>query len=493
MSIQDDLAKAQAALRDPNVKSYRYKNKTYTLTQLRDVLIPQLQKEIQSQKTAEQEAQAAIIQGDAAVRAAQKRLEEAQSILLQDRRAFAKNNLSEAKLAVSEQRVADAQRNLDALLGVGTVTTAPVSRTNVPGPTVRVGGRTATPTVTATPQEEPVTETPVDEPVVTTPTTTSKGKGKGRGKKAAAPAGTGPMGLTAEVRAEFAKQFPEFAASLDGGAGEQAFVDFFGKDLIDLWVRVATTDEYDLDSKEGLAVYLRDVENTAYGQRTNQAQQDFDLNPKNQSVLIKAKRDEITKSYADLQLTDAQLNEVARDAARNGYTGDDLRFSLYNYAYRGALPTATESALADEIRNIGRSYGYTVSQDKLKAALTGTPFNGRMVTKESLLQEAQTAAKGAYGHLADQIDSGLTLDDIFYNYKMFAARTLGVDPNTIDYTKDTKWSEAFGTKETGQMSLNDWVTKLKRDGRYGYQYSPQAQEEVASVVSTLEKAFGFRK
>jgi hypothetical protein len=321
----------------------------------------------------------------------------------------------------------------------------------------------------------------------------AKGGRKGRGKKTVAPAGTGPMGLTAAVRAEFAKQFPEFAASLDGGAGEQAFVDFFGKDLIDLWVRVATTDEYDLDSKEGLAVYLRDVENTAYGQRTNQAQQDFDLNPKNQSVLVKAKRDAITKSYADLQLTESQLNEVARDAARNGYTGDDLRFSLYNYAYRGALPTATESALADEIRNIGRSYGYTVSQDKLKAALTGTPFNGRMVTKESLLQEAQTAAKGAYGHLADQIDSGLTLDDIFYNYKMFAARTLGIDPNTIDYTKDTKWSEAFGTKETGQMSLNDWVTKLKRDGRYGYQYSPQAQEEVASVVSTLEKAFGFRK
>jgi hypothetical protein len=382
---------------------------------------------------------------------------------------------------------------------VATATTAApvtVSMQNIPGPSVRVGTGTRAPTPTVTPkaEEETVTEPSVTESGGTTLVTTVKGAGKRGGKKAVAAKGIGPMNLPQDVRDEFKALFPQYAASLDGGEREQQFVDFFGADLIAIWAKQLNKDTaYDLTDPTEKAAFERDVENTAYGQRTTQAQQNFDFNPQNQAVAIRAKRDEITKSYADLQLTDAQLNEVARDAARNGYTGDDLRFSLYNYAYRGALPTATESALADEIRNIGRSYGYTVSQDKLKAALTGTPFNGRMVTKESLLQEAQTAAKGAYGHLADQIDSGLTLDDIFYNYKMFAARTLGVDPNTIDYTKDTKWSEAFGTKETGQMSLNDWVTKLKRDGRYGYQYSPQAQEEVASVVSTLEKAFGFRK
>jgi hypothetical protein len=301
------------------------------------------------------------------------------------------------------------------------------------------------------------------------------------------------MGLTVGQRKEFAEQFPEFASSFDGGEAEQAFVDFFGSDLIAIFVKHATTDAYDLSSEAGKAAYLRDVENTQYGQRTNQAQQDFDFNVKNQNILIKNKRNEITKSYADLQLTESQLDEVAREAARNGYVGDDLRFTLYNYAYRGGLATTTDTALADQIRAIGRSYGYTVSEDKLKAALTGTAYNGRMVTQESLLQEAQAAAKGQYGHLADQIDSGLTLDDIFYNYKSFAAKTLGIDPSEIDYSKDARFAEAFGTKQTGQMSLNDWVYKLKSDDRYGYQFSPEAQQEVSSMVSTLEKAFGFRQ
>ena len=493
MALKDDLEKAKAALRDPKVKSYTYKGKKYSLTELRDDLIPELEKQISAEQKEEQEAASIIASSKADIRTAESRLKDAEELLFVNRRAFAKGNLSEAELAKTEQRVIDAQLALDALLGKPSTTSVSptvVSKTNVPGPTVRAGVGQR-PAVTAPIVEPDETETPTG--VASSGDVTAPKTDKRKKKKKAAPTGVGPMGLTADVRAEFAKQFPEFASSLDGGEAEQAFVDFFGKDLIDLWIKVATTDEYDLDSDAGVGVYLRDVENTAYGQRTNEAQQTFDFNPKNQAVLIKAKRDEITKTYADLQLTESQLAEVAREAARNGYTGDDLRFTLYNFAYRGGLPTVTESALADEIRNIGRSYGYTVSEDKLKAALTGTAYNGRMVTKESLLQEAQAAAKGQFGHLADQIDSGLTLDDIFYNYRMFAAKTLGIDPNEIDYTKDPKWSAALGTKETGQMTLNDWTRMLKSDERYGWQFTDEANQAATKLVREMEKAFGFRK
>jgi len=314
------------------------------------------------------------------------------------------------------------------------------------------------------------------------------------GKKQPTPTGTGPLGLTAKTRADVIKLFPHFSSSFDGGEGEQALIDFFGQDAIDLMVKAGTTDTYAyLGTDGGLATYLRDFENTAYGQRTTQAQQDFDVKPQNQAVLIKAKQDEITKSYADLQLTQTQLQEVAKEAARNGTTGDALRFAVYNYAYKGNQVTATESALADQIRNAGKAYGYTVSEDKLKAALTGNPYLGRMVTQESLLQEAQAAAKGSYSHLADQIDSGLTLEDIFYNYRMFASRTLGLDPNEIDFMKDSKWADAFGTKDTGQLSLNDWTRKLKTDDKYGWQFSDEANQTATKLVADMEKAFGFRK
>jgi hypothetical protein len=302
------------------------------------------------------------------------------------------------------------------------------------------------------------------------------------------------MGITDELRAEIRTLFPQFAASFDGGTNEQQFVDFFGSDLVAILVKAAGEDAYgQLETEAEVAAFKRDVENTAYGQRTNQAEQDFDFSPGTQAEKIRVKKNEITKQYADLQLDMQQLDTVARDAARKGWTGDDLKFAIYNYAYGAKPSTVMESELADQIRNAGRAYGYVVSDAELKAALTNTPYNGAMVTQDSILQKAQRAAKGQYGHLADQIDAGLSLEDIFYNYKAYAARTLGIDPSEIDYVNDPKWAEAFGSKEQGQLSLNDWLFKIKSDKRYGYQFTPQAEAEVSNIVSTLEKAFGFRR
>ena len=496
MAAQDELKKAQDALNDPTVKSYTYKGKQYSLTDLRDKLIPQLRKAVEQEKESEAEATKIVANADKAVRDAEARVKTLQQSVATNRRAFAKGNLSQLELEATEQKLADAVVALNRLKGVEPVTEtlAPVTGGRFVAPVQRgvtPGQVATTPTTTTTTSTTADTTTPSTG--TTTPTTTTGGGKKG-GKKPLAPAGTGPLGLTAKVRADLIKQFPQFSSSFDGGEGEQAFIDFFGQDAADLIVKAGTTDAYEyLSTEAGLAAYRRDFENTAYGQRTNQAQQDFDVNPKNQAVLIKAKRDEITKLYADLQLTQTQLQEVARDAARNAYTGDALRFAVYNYAYKGNQVTATESALADQIRNAGKAYGYTVSEDKLKAALTGTPYLGRMVTQESLLQEAQAAAKGSYSHLADQIDSGLTLEDIFYNYRMFASRTLGIDPNEIDFMKDTKWADAFGTKDTGQLTLNDWTRKLKTDEKYGWQFTDEANQTATKLVAEMEKAFGFRK
>lgn len=385
--------------------------------------------------------------------------------------------------------------------GFGPVTpqTAPaveISKTNIPGPNVRVGVGSVARTVTATPNDEATTEQPEEAPpIITDSTVTGATSAKTKKKKkAAAPAGTGPMGITDALRAEIRTLFPQFASSFDGGENEQQFVDFFGSDLVTVLVKAASEDAYgQLESDAEVAAFKRDVENTAYGQRTNQFEQDFDFSPGTQAEKIRVKKNEITKQYADLQLDMQQLDTIARDAARKGWSGDDLKFAVYSYAYGAKPTTAMQSELADRIRNAGRAYGYVVSDAELKAALTNTPYNGMMVTEDSILQKAQRTAKGQYAHLADQIDAGVSLDDIFYNYKAYAARTLGVDPSEIDFVNDPKWAEAFGSKEQGQLSLNDWLFKIKSDKRYGYQFTPQAQEEVSSIVSSLEKAFGFRR
>lgn len=376
--------------------------------------------------------------------------------------------------------------------------TPTVSATNIPGPTVRLGvGRRAATTTATTPTEE--TSTPTE----TTPpeTTPTGGTGavtaptKGKGKKPKPVVGVGPLNIPQAVRDEFLKQFPQYAANFDMGTKEQQFVDFFGKDLIDIWVKqLDPTTAYDLTNDTEKAAYLRDVENTAYGQRTSANEQNFDFNPAGQAELIRIKKNEITKQYGDLQLSVPQLEAVAREAARKNYTGEDLQFAVYTFAYQ-AVPATTvmETEMADKLRNAGRAYGYTPTDAEIKAALTNTAYNGMMVTEDTIREKAQRAAKGQYKHLSEQIDAGLSLEDIFYNYKSYAARVLQVDPSEIDFINDPKWAEAFGNDKTGQLSLNDWTYKLKSDDRYGYQFTDTAKQQATNLVMGLEKAFGFTR
>jgi hypothetical protein len=50
--------------------------------------------------------------------------------------------------------------------------------------------------------------------------------------------------------------------------------------------------------------------------------------------------------------------------------------------------------------------------------------------------------------------------------------------------------DAFGNAQTGQMSLGDWVAKLKSDPRYGYQNTKAANRDSQSLALTIAKAFG---
>jgi hypothetical protein len=151
---------------------------------------------------------------------------------------------------------------------------------------------------------------------------------------------------------------------------------------------------------------------------------------------------------------------------------------------------ALEGGDADAIRIAARAYGYNVSDAEMQAALTGGMYNGVAVTQDSILQKAQKSAKGKYFHLADQIDAGLSLEDIFSGYRNYAADALEIDPNQIDFTKDSKWARAFGTKETGQMSLTDWVTTIKSDPSFGWQFTKQANQQATDIGLTLARAFG---
>ena len=272
-------------------------------------------------------------------------------------------------------------------------------------------------------------------------------------------------------------------------------IDHFGQDFVDILKEAVNTEFTDEE------IQAR-IKGTQYFKSITDSQYKFDgASSAVQNGLLQSARDAIVKDYADVGLAQTDIDEIARKVARNGLTATGVKQAVYQYAFRrpeaATTPTspamatrALEGGDADTIRQSARTYGYKVSDAELQAALTGGMYNGVAVTKDSILQKAQKAAKGAYGHLADQIDAGLSLEDIFSNYRNYAADLLEIDPNQIDFTKDGKWAKAFGSKETGQMSLTDWISTVKSDPSFGWQFTKQANQQATDIGLTLARAFG---
>ena len=274
-------------------------------------------------------------------------------------------------------------------------------------------------------------------------------------------------------------------------------VSYFGQDFVDI---IKSTVESGIEySDEELKALLK---STTYFNSVSDKQYKFDtLRDGEQQALIETSKRSIVDEFGDVGLSATDLAEIAKTAARSGLTGTGLKQTVYQYAFRkGGMATAPtspamatralEGSDADAIRKSARAYGYMVSDAEITAALTGGMYNGLAVSSESILQKAQKDAKGKYFHLADQIDAGLSLDDIFGTYKKYAATLLEVDENEIDYLSDPKWADAFGSKDTGQLSLTDWTQKIKSDSKFGWQFTKQANDQATDIALTLARAFG---
>lgn len=112
-----------------------------------------------------------------------------------------------------------------------------------------------------------------------------------------------------------------------------------------------------------------------------------------------------------------------------------------------------------------------------------------MLTSEGFRQQLQMEAMAAFPQLQEQLQAGLTLQQIGSRYRAYAADLLEQDPEQIDMFKGP-FLDAFGTKETGPLSLGEWTQKVKSDSRFGWQYTNQANQQATDIALTLVRAFG---
>ena len=491
MALADDINRLEAFIASGGQR-FEYDGTTYTLTGARKLL-----KQLKTQQTEQREqAESEQISTDARLRKAQKAVTDAETAVMVETRAFAKGNASEQDVRKAQIRLQTAKETLARLTPSKPVTARP--------------SQTTQPVVTPKPADGSAERAEAARLAGLQPPkggvggagggVGAGGGGVGGGKKpdeVAVPAAP----ETGNILDELAQQFPAYRDwTLEQATG------YFGADLIQVFNDVAAG-KYGRGKDKDRDAIKRAISGTQYWLTTENSIRTWDgLELTAQAKLVQEQKRQLAQTFGELALDDATLTELATTIQRTGLKDLGATQLVYGTAFArprtetGPQPRqlALESSLADEIRRIGKSYNYAPRDldAQIEAILTGKPYaqTGQVLTKDAFRQKAEKLARGSFGHLKDQFDSGLTLEDIFGNYRELASRVLEIDPNSIDFVKDPdKWLPAFGNAQSGQMSLSDWVTKLKSDEKYNWQFTNQARQQATNLVMEMEKAFGFRK
>jgi hypothetical protein len=502
--IQKDLDKAVAAL-DAGSTSYKYKGATLSLVGLRN-LVSRLDTELKTAKSAESKkaksektkTQVAASSKASQARATKTALSRAESKLnlAEQTQAnalakFRNNEITASEYSAYTDEVARYTKIITAIKGgaqaipIGYDDVRLVSE-EAAAPQLGAPSAVLAPSsTTGTETNEPV-ETTVVPSLDTTGTTVNI---KNKGKKTPAPAVTQDNWVDA-----LQKFFPSYSDDWLAANAET----YFGKDLIDLMIKVSDPKGvYDLTTAAGVERIQQEIRGTNYWQTTITATKNFDqLIDADKQNLITNTKSRIANTYGDIGLDEQTLTAVASVVARTGLTGLGEKQAVYNAVFKQGAPQAQtgralEGADADRIRQLGKAWNTNVSEEQIKSILTGTPMagSGLVLTEEGLRQQLQTKWKGAMPHLAKQFDAGLTLSDIGSTYREYAAQLLEQTPDQIDMFKGP-YLQAFGTDQTGQLSLTDWTQKIKSDPKFGWQFTKQANDQATDIALTLARAFG---
>lgn len=276
----------------------------------------------------------------------------------------------------------------------------------------------------------------------------------------------------------------------------------FGQDMINLMIEASKPNGrfMGLTTDASVAAFQKAIKQTTYWQTTETAAKNFDQAiGVDRERIINNKKLEIANSYGDVSFDDATLTQLATNAARLGLTGLGLQQAVYAGALKpgaGGAQTALASRVlqgadADRIRSIGRGWNTKISDAQVQAILTGQPdpATGIVLTEDGLREQLQAKWKGALPHLRDQFDAGLTLDQIGSSYKSYAAQLLETPEDQINMFEGP-YLQAFDNGEGSQLSLSQWIEKVKTDSRFGWQYTKQANQQATDVALTLARAFG---
>ena len=251
--------------------------------------------------------------------------------------------------------------------------------------------------------------------------------------------------------------------------------------------------------------FLNAVKSTAWWKTTEAKERAFveetASDPATQKTNIDAKRLEIS-NYVGKQgytLPDTSLANLATQAYKYGWNTDEIgRYVGAEILKTGAAgTTVTPSAPitggmdARSIRSLANDYGLKLSDNDINAYAQG--LIGKTVTIEQIKENMRMDAENLYPSLAKQLSAGRNITQATAAYKALAASTLGVDPETIDFSDPNKWGKLLSyvdpkTNEARLMTNAEWSRFVR--GQPEYMETDEAKSLFRDAASMIARGFG---
>jgi hypothetical protein len=215
---------------------------------------------------------------------------------------------------------------------------------------------------------------------------------------------------------------------------------------------------------------------------------------------INAKQFEI-ETYIGKQgysLDTVSLKNLATQAIKYGWDANETaRYVGAEVAKTGKAgtqtggPAATAGLDAASVRQYATDYGIKLDDATINAYAQNLIM--KTMTPEQVKEMLRQDAENLYPALRGQLQAGRTVAQATATYRAVAANTLGIDPNSIDFTDANKWGRLLSyqdpnTNETRLMNVTEWGKFLR--GLPEWQQTDEAKTVYRDLASTITRGFG---
>lgn len=194
-----------------------------------------------------------------------------------------------------------------------------------------------------------------------------------------------------------------------------------------------------------------------------------------------------------VSLNASEAQTLATNYLKYGWTAQQLKAAIGSQATYTSAQSTNAGTVAQQLQSVAGQYYMNPTPSALQSWVQGVA-GGTQTVQQFQAYMAQQAALKWTGY-ADQLQRGYTMAQLTDNLRTDAAKTMEVDPNSIDFVNNPMYSKILDFVPPNSpngvhrvMTSSEMDAYLKSTQPYGF--TQNARDQAASIEQTLAQTWG---